>query len=235
MPRWRLDIAYDGSRYNGWQRQPHAPTIQGAIEAVIHQITQRTDAELTGAGRTDTGVHARGQVAHVDLDLTETPKRFTHRLNAMLPVDIRIRKMTPVEEGFHARYSALSRTYRYELGFEADPLRPLRWIVPADVDIEAMRQAAEELLGTHDFRNYATQSDDKENTLCTVIGVAFEPTNDGWVFEITADRFLRSMVRRIMAMLVGKGVKPGSAWKVPLVAPAHALVLHRVDYNKKGD
>lgn len=230
MPRWRLDIAYDGSQYNGWQRQPHAPTIQGAIEAVIHRITQRTDAELTGAGRTDTGVHARGQVAHVDLDLTESAERFAHRLNTMLPADIRIRAISPVEEGFHARYSALSRTYRYELGFEPDPLRPLRWIVPASIDIQVIRSAAEALLGTHEFREYATQSDDKENTLCTVIGVAFEPTDDGWVFEITADRFLRSMVRRIVAMLVGKGMKPGSTWKVPLVAPAHALVLHRVEY-----
>lgn len=230
MPRWRLDIAYDGSRYNGWQRQPHAPTIQGAIEAVIHRITQRTDAELTGAGRTDTGVHARGQVAHVDLDLTESPERFAHRLNAMLPADIRIRAITPVEEGFHARYSALSRTYRYELGFEPDPLRPHRWIVPKNLDIDAMTRAAHGLIGTHDFKGYATQSDGNENTLCTVMEAAFEQTDDGWVFQITADRFLRSMVRRIVAMLVGKGMKPGSTWKVPLVAPARALVLHMVEY-----
>lgn len=235
MPRWRLDIAYDGTRFNGWQRQPHAPTIQGSIEAVIHRITQRTDAELTGAGRTDTGVHARGQVAHVDLELTESPERFAHRLNAMLPADIRIRAMTLVEDAFHARYSAVSRTYRYELGVDADPLRPFRWIVPTDLDIDRMRLAADELLGTHDFREYATQSDDKENTMCTVMEARFEPTEDGWVFEITANRFLRSMVRRIVAMLVGKGMKPGSTWKVPLVAPAHALVLERVGYNKKGD
>lgn len=230
MSRWRLDIAYDGSRFNGWQRQPNAPTVQGAIESVIHQVTQRPEIELTGAGRTDTGVHARGQVAHVDLELTESPERFMHRLNAMLPADIRIRTMQAVGDGFHARYSAVSRTYRYELGFEADPLRPHRWIVPKSIDIQAMRSAAEALLGTHDFREYATQSDDKENTLCTVMDARFEPTEDGWVLEITANRFLRSMVRRIVAMLVGKGMKPGSTWKVPLVAPAHALVLHRVEY-----
>lgn len=230
MSRWRLDIAYDGSRYNGWQRQPNAPTVQAAIEAVIHQITQRADIELTGAGRTDTGVHARGQVAHVDIELSESSDRFAHRLNSMLPADIRIRSMHAVGDVFHARYSAASRTYRYELGFEADPLRPHRWIVPLDIDIEAMRSAAEALLGTHDFRDFATQSDDKENTLCTVMDVSFEPTGDGWVIEITANRFLRSMVRRIVAMLVGKGMKTGSSWKVPIVAPAHALVLHRVEF-----
>lgn len=231
MPRWRLDIAYDGSQYYGWQRQPNAPTIQGCIEAVIHQVTQRNDAKLTGAGRTDTGVHARAQVAHLDLDLHETPARFVHRLNAMLPTDIRIRKMQEVGDGFHARYSAVSRTYRYELGFEADPLRPQRWIVPAGIDFGLMRLAAASLLGTHDFRDYATQSDDQENTKCTVMAVSFEPRDDGWVFEITADRFLRSMVRRIVAMLVGKGLCEGSTWKVPLVAPAHALILEKVEYS----
>ena len=229
MSRWRLDIAYDGSRYNGWQRQPNAPTVQGAIEAVIHQITQRSEIELTGAGRTDTGVHARGQVAHVDIDLSESPERFAHRLNSMLPADIRIRTMQAVGDGFHARYSAVSRTYRYELGFEADPLRPHRWIVPTGIDIDAMTTAAQGFLGTHDFLEYSTQSDDKENTLCTVMEVRFDPTGDGWVFEITANRFLRSMVRRIVAKLVAQGVA-GSKWKAPLVAPAHALVLHRVDY-----
>lgn len=230
MSRWRLDIAYDGSRYNGWQRQPSTPTVQGAIEAVIHQITQRTDIELTGAGRTDTGVHARRQVAHVDIDLGESPERFAHRLNAMLPANIRIRSMQAVEDGFHARYSAVSRTYRYELGFETDPLRPHRWIVPANIDIDAMTAAAQGFLGTHDFREYSTQSDDKENTLCTVMETRFESKGDGWVFEITANRFLRSMVRRIVAKLVGQGLPSQSTWKVPIVAPAHALVLHRVEY-----
>ena len=229
MPRWRLDITYDGSRYNGWQRQPNAPTVQGAIEAVIHRITQLSDPEITGAGRTDTGVHARGQVAHIDLDLHESADRFKKRLNSVLPPDIRIRSVRSVDDAFHARYSALSRTYRYELGSEADPLRPHRWIVPAELDIDAMNATAEKLLGTHDFRDYSTQSDEKENTLCTVMDAHFEPTGDGWVFEITADRFLRSMVRRLVAMLVGKGVA-GSTWKVPLVAPAHALVLLSVEY-----
>jgi tRNA pseudouridine38-40 synthase len=229
MPRLRLDIAYDGSRYNGWQRQLKAPTVQGTIEGVIRKVTQLGDVNLVGAGRTDTGVHARGQVAHIDLDLTESGDRFRLRLNSVLPADIRIRSVFTVGDGFHARYSATSRTYRYELGFEADPLRPHRWIVPADIDIAAMTAVAQGFLGTHDFREYSTQSDDKENTVCTVMEVRFDPTGDGWVFEISANRFLRSMVRRIVARLVEQGVS-GSNWKVPLVAPAHALVLHKVDY-----
>jgi tRNA pseudouridine38-40 synthase len=192
-------------------------------------VTQRSEVDLVGAGRTDTGVHARGQVAHIDLDLTESADRFRFRLNSVLPTDIRIRSLGPVEDGFHARFSAVSRTYRYELGLEADPLRPHRWIIPAYIDIDAMTAAAQAFLGTHDFREYSTQSDDKENTLCTVMEVRFDPTGDGWVFEITANRFLRSMVRRLVAKLVAQGVA-GSKWKVPLVAPAHALVLERVDY-----
>lgn len=233
MPRWRLDIAYDGSRYNGWQRQPNAPTVQGAIETVIRKVTQTPEAELVGAGRTDTGVHARGQVAHIDLDIKESAERFGKRLNSVLPADIRIRQVTAVEDAFHARYSAVSRTYRYELGFEADPLRPHRWIVPNELDISGMQTLAQTFLGTHDFRGFATQSDDKENTECTVMDVRFDPTGDGWVIEITANRFLRSMVRRLVSHMVSHGVA-GIAWTVPLVAPAHALVLHRVDYEQGG-
>lgn len=241
MPRYRLDIAYDGTRYNGWQRQPNAATVQGELEQALQTIL-RFPVEITASGRTDAGVHARGQVAHADLDITETPERFLRRVNSMIPKDIRIRSMIEVDPSFHARFDAVSRTYHYSLATLPDPLQPLRWNLPKPVDAQKLHQSADEILGTHDFRLFALMDPVLENCFCTISESRFEAISDGYVYIITGNRFLRNMVRRLVGMMVaiGAGELPlGSITqtlgghppnRVPSVAPASGLVLERVLY-----
>ncbi len=245
MPRYRLDIAYDGTRYNGWQRQPNDPTIQCELEQALQTIL-RKPIEITASGRTDAGVHARGQVAHADLDIAETPECFLRRVNSMIPNDIRIRSIKEVDPSFHARFDAVSRTYHYSLATLPDPLQPLRWNLPKPVDSGKLRESAVEISGTHDFRLFALMDPVLENCFCTITESRFETLSDGHLYIITGNRFLRNMVRRLVGMMVamGAGELPmGSITqtleghppiRVPSVAPAIGLVLERVLYVEGG-
>ncbi|MFZ2177085.1 MAG: tRNA pseudouridine(38-40) synthase TruA [Rhodococcus sp. (in: high G+C Gram-positive bacteria)] len=243
----RLDIAYDGTDFSGWARQNGLRTVCGEIEEKLGAVL-RSPLQLTVAGRTDAGVHASGQVAHVDVpadSLPDDPSRLVRRLARFLPKDVRIKQLSIVPEQFDARFSALRRHYEYRLTtavYGADPLRA-RDIVsyPRVLDLDLMRGASARLLGLHDFAAFCKRRDGAT----TVRELQrFDWERDGELFTafVSADAFCWSMVRSLVGavLAVGEG-RRDLAWvdhllsqksrsSSILVAPAHGLTLVRVDY-----
>lgn len=243
MPRYRLDIAYDGTAYQGWQKQIGVPTVQGEIESALSVLQNRPDLCITGSGRTDTGVHARGQVAHVDLEIRGPLAAFSNRLNRMLPPDIRIVRILPTHSGFHARFDATRRTYTYYLSSRFDPMRPYEWVVIQPMDVDRMREAANGFVGRHDFKELSVRTPGLKSSICEVFSCSIEATDaERLTIVVVADRFLRNMVRRMVGVIVRVGVGEDAPSlvadllagrpprKSPLVAPAKALVLEKVEY-----
>ncbi len=249
--RLRLDLAYDGTAYAGWARQPGQPTVQAVAETALARIL-RVDVGLTVAGRTDAGVHALGQVAHADVPApvwADAPTRLLSRLSAVLPPDVRVTAVGPTPEGFDARFSALSRTYGYRVTDSpagADPLRradTLAWRRP--LDLAALEQASAALLGLRDFAAFCRRRPGA-TTIRTLEELRWERDGDVLVATVRADAFCHSMVRSLVGALlvVGEGRRPPD-WPGALlragersgeravgmtVAPAHGLTLLRVDY-----
>ena len=205
--RYFIRLGYRGANFHGWQIQPHDTSVQQAIEEALATLL-RVPAPVTGAGRTDAGVNARLMVAHFD---TEQPikdiDRLTHSLNALLPPDIAIYSITPVHDGAHARFDATSRTYKYFAVTRKDPFRyPLAWKCPPDLDFDLMNEAATRLLEYTDFTSFSKLHTDVKTNNCRVTHARWTHAHDGqWVFTITADRFLRNMVRAIVGTLVEVG------------------------------
>jgi tRNA pseudouridine38-40 synthase len=243
----RLDLAYDGTDFLGWAAQPGRRTVQGVLEYAVGVLVRDVPPRLTVAGRTDAGVHARGQVAHVDLpDEAAADPLLLRRLNGLLPEDVRVRCVRPAPGGFDARFSALSRTYRYRVADgpeRADPLRrrdALSW--PRPLDLAALQGACPPLLGEHDFAAFCRRREGA-GTVRAVQELTWErDASDLLVLTITADAFCHSMVRSVVGALlaVGEGRRP-SAWPASLltrptrasevtVAPPHGLVLEAVAY-----
>ncbi len=245
MARLRLLIEYDGTRYAGWQRQSTAPTIQATIEDAAGSLFQ-TPCRVVGAGRTDAGVHATGQVAHTEAATRLEPDRIRDALNALLPDDIVIRDVAVAAESFHARRDARLRIYRYVV-----QMRPLRSAllrrythhVSASLDLAAMRSAASLLEGRHDFAAFRVTGTAVASTICAVHALRIERRDDLMVFTVAADRFLRQMVRRIVGTLlrvgtgrlasdaVGTILASGDVQQAGPSAPAHGLYLVRVLYD----
>lgn len=246
--RYKLTIAYDGSAYSGWQVQQNAPSIQPLIQQALATIL-RHDIDLTGSGRTDAGVHARGQTAHFDTSASFVPPKLLLSLNALLPPDIRILSVEPVASDFHARYSAIKKTYHYHLHLDpvADPfVAPYRYHVFEKIDLTALREACPLFLGTKDFTSFANEADrgsaahDPIRTL-----LRFEPfvQPGGIRLELEADGFLYKMVRNLVGTLldVAKGkTSPSQIAEIfaakdrrqaGAAAPPQGLFLIRVDYN----
>lgn len=208
--RYFLEFAYLGTAYHGWQRQPNALTVQEVLEDCTGTLLGGK-LEMVAAGRTDTGVHARKMVAHFDW-AEPLPEAFLVRLNAFLPRDIAVRSVRPVKPDAHARFDALSRTYRYELLQHKDPFRidSAHW-VQRPLDIGAMNEAAAHLFEFTDFKCFSRSNTDVKTYHCEIREARWEAEGDLWVFTITADRFLRNMVRAVVGtlLLVGKGsLKP---------------------------
>jgi tRNA pseudouridine38-40 synthase len=245
MQRFRLDLAYDGSAFHGWATQPGLRTVQGEVETAIATVL-RLDAppRLTVAGRTDTGVHARGQVAHVDLDRANADS-LVRRLRRILPDDISLRALTQAPEGFDARFSALERRYVYRLVDVpgGDPLargHVVSW--PRPLDVAGMNAAAAHLLGEHDFAAFCRRRDGA-TTIRTLLELSVA-RNPAGVIETTvrADAFCHSMVRSLMGALVAVGEHRQDAdWVADILAaktrdsrvkvmPAHGLTLEEVVY-----
>ncbi|MBK5217599.1 MAG: tRNA pseudouridine(38-40) synthase TruA [Propionibacteriales bacterium] len=223
--RLRIDISYDGTAFHGWATQPGLRTVQGSIEDAIAMILRlREPARLTCAGRTDTGVHARGQVAHIDLDAVDESV-LTRRLRQVLPVDIQIRSIRPAADGFDARYSAIERHYVYRICDNADGPDPLvrRHIVwhQKPLNTGRMNAAARHLLGKHDFSPFCKRTE-RATTIRTLLELESVRRGDG-ILETTvrADAFCRSMVRSLMGALiaVGEGRNEPEWTKVILAAP----------------
>ncbi|TWS19149.1 tRNA pseudouridine(38-40) synthase TruA [Tsukamurella asaccharolytica] len=244
MTRYRLDIAYDGTDFSGWARQPERRTVCGVLEEVIGTIL-RTDVQLTVAGRTDAGVHATGQVAHLDTDVA-LPDGPVRRLARMLPQDVRVTTISTAPPEFDARFSALRRHYEYRLTdapFGANPLRArdtAPWRRPVDVD--RMQEASDRLLGLHDFAAFCRRREGA-TTVRELQRFAWRRDADGvCTAEVSADAFCWSMVRSLVGAVAAVGEGRRSAdWAAGLldererssainVAAACGLTLVRVDY-----
>ena len=245
--RYKLTIAYDGTSYAGWQVQPGRTTVQGEVEHAIKKMTG-SPIRIHHSGRTDSGVHAKGQVAHFDLKEPVDTGRFMNGLNAHLDFDIRIMKLEKVPPDFNARYDAVSKEYRYFIwnGDSVPPeLRLYRLHERRKLDIKAMRKAAEQLVGKHDFAAFtANPQREIEGSVKTVTGITVKRTREGDVtICVTGEGFLYKMVRSIAGFLLRVGVgeltpedakrflKAGARTNKVPTAKALGLFLWRVDYQ----
>ena len=246
MARYQVILAYDGAGFTGSQRQANSRTVQGELEKALHQIGW-IGTSVIMAGRTDTGVHAAGQVAAFDFNEWSHPaERLLQALNAKLPVDLAVRKIKPVHAEFHPRFDALSRSYRYRLFCEPirDPLRErFAWRLWPRLDGDALNQTAEIFLGTHDFAAFGSATSEKGTTTRTVTRSEWKRKPNGeWQFEVRADAFLYRMVRRLVFVQVAVAQGRCSVKEVRLalngqpklpagLAPAHGLSLIDVEYG----
>jgi tRNA pseudouridine38-40 synthase len=206
--RYFITFSYDGTAYHGWQIQPHSLSVQEELQKAM-SILLRKPMEVVGAGRTDTGVHARKMVAHFDYDEEVDCPQLVYKLNKLLPRDIAVQQVEPVAEDMHARFSAKSRTYHYLVHMGKNPfLRSYSWQVYGNIDFELMNQAASVLMEYKDFTSFSKVNTDTKTNDCTITEAHWDRVGeDQWCFTITANRFLRNMVRAIVGTLmeVGRG------------------------------
>ena len=244
MARYKVIVAYDGTEFAGFQRQAKARTVQGVIETALQPLGW-SGRSLLAAGRTDTGVHASGQVVAFDLDWRHTTLELQAALNAALPVDVVVRQVQPVQEDFHPRYDALARRYRYSVLCQEvrDPLRErYSWRVWPPLEFDSLKAAARMLLGTHDFAAFGTPPRVGGSTIRTVLSADWEQIGQEMAFEIMANAFLFRMVRRIVyilaavalgrldAALISRSLE-GQPDQLPAgLAPPHGLTLVEVIY-----
>lgn len=240
---YKVILSYNGTAFAGFQRQLNERTVQGEFEAGLRQIGW-TGKRILAAGRTDAGVHARGQVVSFMLDWEHNSDDLVRALNYSLPQDMAVQEASEVPADFHPRYDASSRRYRYSLICqpERDPLREtFAWRVWPSVQIEGMNGAAADLIGSHDFKAFGSATTESGVTVREVFSAKWQGDGDAYRFDITANAFLYHMVRRITFALVkvGQGEAPEtliadslSAGEFPLtgLAPAEGLVLEEVRY-----
>lgn len=207
MFRYALELAYRGSNYHGWQIQPNAPSVQEEIEKRLKQLMGNTPVSVVGCGRTDTGVHASYYVCHVDLSREIVCQQLVYKLNKMLPDDITLFSCTLVSELFHARFSAVSRSYHYWIHQNKDSFKLDSYYLPHTLDLNQMNLAAELLLGTHDFTSFSKLHTDVKTNICTVKKAVWTELSGSLQFEIQADRFLRNMVRAVVGTLLEVGME----------------------------
>ena len=205
--RFFIILSYDGTRYHGWQVQPNGPSVQEKLQWALSTIL-RQDIQVTGAGRTDAGVHARMMVAHFDVETMDFELQdLTYKLNRLLPQDIAIQKMEPVSDEMHARFSATSRTYHYYIHTVKDPfLRAFSCELHYPLDFQLMNEAAAILMTYEDFGAFCKAHADVKTTLCHITAAKWHQISpSAWYFEITANRFLRNMVRAVVGTLIDVG------------------------------
>ncbi|MEI6348773.1 MAG: tRNA pseudouridine(38-40) synthase TruA [Bacteroidota bacterium] len=209
MYRYFIRLAYDGTNYKGWQIQPNGVTVQELIMKAMTTIL-RYEISIMGAGRTDTGVHARNFIAHFDVENElsyDDLSQLTYKMNRFLPNDITIYEIFSVASDMHARFSAVSRTYKYYISQNRDPfMHNYAWYRFGNLDVESMNNAAAELLKVIDFTSFSKLHTITKTNNCQVTQAIWEQTDSGLVFTITADRFLRNMVRAIVGTLVEVGL-----------------------------
>ena len=213
--RYFIYLSYDGTRYHGWQIQPNGISVQEVLGKALSTLL-REPIEVTGAGRTDAGVNASLMVAHFDCQQTTDNIQLAYRLNKLLPSDIAIHKIVPVKPDAHARFSATSRTYHYFVITEKSPFEPYAYRFPQPLDFDKMNEAAQTLFDYIDFTSFSKLHTDVKTNNCRIMRAEWTPVStlssqsptQKWQFTITADRFLRNMVRAIVGTLldVGRGV-----------------------------
>ncbi len=240
MRNIRITIEYDGTDYAGWQKQPgEVKTVQGVLEMTLSRIVQE-HVRLTAAGRTDRGVHARGQVANFRIASRQdwSLERLMHAVNCLLPSTICVTKIETVPDDFHARYSALLREYRYFMLEKPSAIqRRFAGYTAAKLDLERLNLCAGELLGRHDFSVYSRDNQDVQNSFCTVYSASWWRAEDMAVFRITANRFLRTMVRYLVSAQIdsspgdlSEALLTGKGRENPMPADPAGLFLWRVEY-----
>ena len=252
MQRYFIHLSYDGANYHGWQIQPNGNTVEETIEKALTTLL-RQPIDITGAGRTDTGVNASMMVAHFDTDehTVADCAQLAYRLNRMLPRDIAIHGISPVGSDMHARFSATSRTYHYYIHTTKSPfLGRYSWEVHYPLDFQLMNEAAQMLVGERDFKCFCKAGADVKTTICNVTDAHFEQIDgyfaedrgDRHLFVITANRFLRNMVRAVVGTLVdvGRGritlddfqriLETGSRGDAGESVPGYALFLSDIKY-----
>jgi tRNA pseudouridine38-40 synthase len=259
MPRYFLRLSYNGSNYHGWQLQDNAHTVQAEINNALTTLLKHP-TETAGCGRTDTGVHAKVFYAHFETDnAIENNKDFLHHINCIIPKDIAVHDLIEVDPKYHARFAATSRTYQYFLHQKKNPfLNDTSYFFPFPVDVDAMNQAAQALLGQNDFSSFSKSRTQVNHFNCHITEAKWYKPNDieganspllwrgaggeALLFQISADRFLRTMVRTIVGTLldVGEGkiteddfkkiIEGKSRREAGIAVPPHGLYLTDVKY-----
>ena len=240
MPRFRLLIEYAGTRYSGWQIQKNARTVQGEIDRAIREAFRPREFELYGSGRTDAGVHALAQVAHLELYTNVPPEQLRRKLNDELPADINIIAVSKAPHRFHARHDAVSRTYLYQIARRRSAFgKPYVWWIKEPLDVGAMREAAALFVGRKDFQGFTDDDPAEKSTVVVVERLEIVEAGALVLIRIQGSHFLWKMVRRIVGVLaaVGRGeLQPREAFGpgvdvAALTAPAAGLFLEGVYYE----
>ena len=214
MMRYFITLSYDGSAYHGWQIQPNGTSVQETLQQALSTLL-RTSIEVVGAGRTDAGAHATMMVAHFDFPASEDEicavpldcAQLTYKLNKILPPDIAVQQVRPVADAMHARFSATLRTYHYFVHLRKDPFRRrYSWQLYGDIDFQRMNEAASTLLEYRDFTSFSKVNTDTKTNECIITEAHWDELEAGvWRFTISANRFLRNMVRAIVGTLIEVG------------------------------
>lgn len=243
--RFRLTVEYDGTAYCGWQRQLNGPSVQQELERTLARLTGET-VSVTGSSRTDAGVHALGLCAHFDSATRIPADKLAFALNTMLPADIRVRESMAAQDGFHARYSACGKVYRYvfyNARHDRAVARQYSAHVPLPMDVSLMRQEAQALLGTHDFAAFAASGSVVRSTVRTIHRVQVTRVGDEVNFTVLGDGFLYNMVRIIAGTLcevgtgkrepgaIARAIGTGDRLALGMTAPARGLTLMAVLYE----
>jgi len=232
--RFFIQFSYFGKAYHGWQNQPNAVTVQEVLEDGMSKLLN-CPISLMGAGRTDTGVHAKEMYAHFDIEQLKRIPEFIFRLNSFLPNDIAVERVFEVKEDAHARFHANSRTYEYHIAKRKDPFSmDMAHFVKRDLDLDQMNKAAELLLGKKDFECFSKSKTDVFTNICDLKAAHWVDQNEMLIFTITADRFLRNMVRAIVGTLINVGLGKYSADYVNTILKSRDRTKAGVSVPAKG-
>lgn len=242
--RYKIVFAYDGSNYNGYQKQPKLRTIQGEFERVLKQINNNKDTKFSSSGRTDAFVHANNQVGHADIDVEITEYKLKCALNSLLPEDIYVKETKQVNSDFHSRYDVKSKEYLYKINLGVfNPVeRKYIYQYNKELNINAMKKASKYLVGTHDFSSFSSNEDKKENQVRTIYKINIKKIDDILYIRFIGSGFLKYMVRIMVGVLikVGEGkIKPSDVKEILdsknrkkafFTAPPEGLYLDKVNY-----
>ena len=244
MARFKLFIEYAGTKYSGWQIQKNARTVQGELTRAIAEVTGQKQFELYGSGRTDAGVHALEQVAHLDIITSIPPETLRRRTNDELPSDIHVLKIELAQRRFHARHDAVSRSYLYQIARRRTAFgKNLVWWVRDELDVAKMRATADLFSGMKDFRSFTDDSADEKSTVVAIERIEVAEDGDLVIVRVEGSHFLWKMVRRMVGVMVDVGIggttvdkaatflREDSGIPAQLTAPASGLFLERVYYR----